>query len=218
MYDFNREALCQQLAQGCAQLNLDLSDDQQQALIEYLYLLVKWNQVMNLTSVRDSDSMVVLHLLDSLSILPYVTGKFVLDVGTGAGLPGIPLAVASPDQHFTLLDALKKRTHFLTQVVARLGLKNVDVVHCRLEKYNTRHDFDIVVTRAFSSIHDFTHKAAPYCGSEGRLLAMKGRFPDEELNVLAAGCEVIAIHELKVPGLDAARHVVEIDCSKSSAT
>lgn len=217
MHDFNRDILCKQLVKGCGELNIDLSGGQQQALIEYLYLMVKWNQSMNLTSIHDPDSMVVRHLLDSLSVLPYITGEFILDVGTGAGLPGIPLAVASPEKHFTLLDALKKRTHFLMQVVARLGLKNVDVVHCRLENYNIRHDFDVVVSRAFSSIHEFTSKASPYCGSDGKLLAMKGRFPGEESKVLARGCDVVAIHSLSVPGLAAERHVVEISCRKLSA-
>ncbi len=214
MHDFNRDILCKQLVEGCSELNIDLSAAQKHALIEYLYLMMKWNQAMNLTSVRDPESMVIRHLLDSLSVLPYITGDLILDVGTGAGLPGIPLAVASPEKHFILLDALKKRTHFLMQVVAQLGLKNVDVVHCRLENYNIRHDFDVVVSRAFSSIHEFTSEASPYCGSGGKLLAMKGRFPGEESMVLACGCEVIAIHSLNVPGLAAERHVVEISCSQ----
>ncbi len=218
MNDFNREVLCKQLAQGCEKLNITLPDDRQEALIEYLYLLMKWNQAMNLTSVRDPGSMVVRHLLDSLSVLPYVSGKFILDVGTGAGLPGIPLAIASPEQHFTLLDSLRKRTHFLMQVVAQLGLKNVDVVHCRLENYNIRHDFDVVVSRAFSSLHKFTTEALSYCGKGGKLLAMKGCFPDKEMSVLAGGCEVLAVHALNVPGLAAKRHVVEIDCSQSVTT
>ncbi len=218
MRNFNREALLEQLAQGCEELNIALPENRQKALIEYLYLLVKWNQAMNLTSVRDPGSMVVRHLLDSLSVLPYVSGRYVLDVGTGAGLPGIPLAVASPEQYFTLLDSLGKRTHFLMQVVAQLGLKNVDVVHCRLENYNARHDFDVVVSRAFSSIYKFTSEAVAYCGKGGKLLAMKGCFPDEEMNALAGGCKVLAVHALKVPGLAAERHVVEIGCSQSTAT
>ena len=218
MHDFNRNVLCKQLIKGCGELNIDLSDGQQQALIEYLYLLVKWGRVMNLTGIRDPGSMVVRHLLDSLSVRPYIAGEFILDVGTGGGLPGIPLAVAFPEKHFTLLDALKKRTHFLIQVVAQLGLKNVNVVHCRLEDYRARHDFNVVVSRAFSSIHEFTSAASPCCGSGGKLLAMKGRFPGEELKALAQGCKVVAIHSLNVPGLDEERHIVEISCSELPAT
>ncbi len=214
MSDFNREYLYERLDSGCGLLGIEVPKERLQILIEYLFLLQKWNKAMNLTSIQDPDSMVVRHLLDSLSVIPYVTGRRVLDVGSGAGLPGIPLAVVSPEKEITLLDSLKKRTHFLVQVTAELGLQNTDVVHCRVENYNARHEFDVVVSRAFSCMNDFAAKTARYCKPGGRLLAMKGRFPAEELEMLNGNYKVLAVRALNVPGLAAERHVVEIDCGK----
>lgn len=170
-------------------------------------LLAKWNGTYNLTAVRDPLEMVTRHLLDSLVMVAFLRGARVLDVGTGPGLPGIPLAVARPDLGFTLLDANAKKTRFVVQAVGELALKNVEVVQSRVEKYHPSRTFDTVVSRAFASIADMLAHARHLCAPGGRFLAMKGAYPEEELTALPAGYD----HEvvpLAVPGLDAARHVV----------
>ena len=167
-------------------------------------LLAKWNAAYNLTAVRDPQEMVTRHLLDSLALLPYVQGPRVLDIGTGPGLPGIPLAVARPDCSFTLLDANAKKTRFVTQAVGELGLKNVDVVQARVENYRPVEKFDTLVARAFSSIADMLNNAQHLCAPGGRFLAMKGVYPEEELAAIPAAYAVSEVVALKVPGLDAA--------------
>lgn len=196
----------QRLRQGIIELGLKLPASAEAQLIQYLRLLAKWNQTYNLTAVRDPDEMVTRHLLDSLVVLPYLQGPRVLDVGTGAGLPGIPLAVARPDLAFTLLDANAKKTRFVTQAVGELALKNVEVVQSRAENYRPAQKFDTLVSRAFASIADmleFTrHLGAPHA----RILAMKGVHPEEELAAVATeyAAEIVA---LRVPGLGAERHL-----------
>ena len=181
-----------------------------QRLLVFVRLLAKWNAAYNLTAVRDPEEMVTRHLLDSLVLLPYLHGSRVLDIGTGPGLPGIPLAVARPDCAFTLLDANAKKTRFVTQAVGELGLKNVDVLQARVENYRPEQKFDTLVARAFSSIADMLNSAQHLCAPGGRFLAMKGMYPEEELAAIPAEFAVTEVAALQVPGLDAARHLAII--------
>lgn len=178
------------------------------ALSRYLCLIHKWNQTYNLTAITDPKKMVIYHLLDSLVINPYITGKSIIDVGSGAGLPGIPLAIVFPDKRVTLLDSNSKKTRFLNQVKLELNLKQVEVVHSRAESYQPALCFDLVVTRAFSSIHAMLCATKQLCCEDGKFLAMKGIYPAEELSALPDGFVVEAVHRLNVPDLAAERHLV----------
>ena len=203
----NSDPLRTRLDQGLAALGLALPAPDRERLLAYVRLLAKWNSAYNLTAVRDPLEMVTRHLLDSLVIVPHLHGARVLDVGTGPGLPGIPLAVARPELAFTLLDANAKKTRFVVQAVGELVLKNVEVVQSRVENYRPSRIFDTVVSRAFASIADMLAHARHLCAPGGRFLAMKGAYPEEELEALPAGYDVEVV-PLTVPGLDAARHVV----------
>jgi 16S rRNA (guanine527-N7)-methyltransferase len=187
-----------------------LPAEDRQRLLAFVRLLAKWNAAYNLTAVRDPQAMITRHLLDSLVLLPYLQGPRVLDIGTGPGLPGIPLAIARPDCSFTLLDANAKKTRFVTQAVGELGLKNVDVVQTRVENYRPVEKFDTLVARALSSIADMLTSARHLCAPGGRFLAMKGVYPEEELAAIPADYVVSEVVALKVPGLDAARHLAII--------
>ena len=204
------ESLKVSLATGLNTLGLAVEVPRQQILLDYIALLGKWNRVYNLTAVRDPVEMVPLHLLDSLAVAPHLHGVRILDVGSGPGLPGIPLAAILPELRFTLLDSNGKKTRFMQQAAIELGLSNVDVVHARVENYHPPEGFDTVISRAFASIADFVSLAGPLCRQGGRLLAMKGRYPEDELAGLPAGFKVAAVHALRVPGLDSERHLVEI--------
>lgn len=198
------------LVQGIAALGLTLDSAQQERLLAYLALLVKWNKAYNLTAIRDPLEMVTKHLLDSLAVLPHLHGTQVLDVGSGAGLPGIPLAIADPAREFTLLDSNGKKTRFLLQAKGELGLSNLSVVHSRLEQYRPGQLFDTVTARAFASLADMTAGTAQLLAPGGSLLAMKGEFPQAELDALPLGFVVREIIALTVPGLEAQRHLVRI--------
>jgi 16S rRNA (guanine527-N7)-methyltransferase len=200
----------QSIIEGSERLGLQLSAEAIACLTAYLTLLERWNRAYNLTAVRDPDAMVVRHLLDSLSILPWVEGPRVLDVGSGAGLPGIPLSIVRPDCEFFLLDSNGKRTRFLTQVCAELQLKNIRVVRSRVEEYQPAMLFNSVVSRAFATLADMVADAGRLCAPEGRLLAMKGVFPDDELARLPSEYQVVGIYPLNVPSLDAERHLVHL--------
>ena len=189
---------------------MPLPVDDRLRLLAFVRLLAKWNAAYNLTAVRDPEEMITRHLLDSLVLLPYVQGPRVLDIGTGPGLPGIPLAVARPDCSFTLLDANAKKTRFVTQAVGELGLKNVEVVQARVENYRPEQKFDTLVARAFSSIADMLTNARHLCAPGGRFLAMKGVYPEGELAAIPPDFAVSEVVALKVPGLDAARHLAII--------
>ena len=199
------------LAPGLRALGLMLPEGGEAALIRYLELLARWNQAYNLTAVREPAEMVSKHVLDSLAILPFVAGPTVADVGTGAGLPGIPLAVARPDLRFTLVDSNGKKTRFVTQAVAELRLANVTVIQARAEDWTPPALFDQVVSRAFASLADFAKLAGGLAAPGGRLLAMKGTEPKDELAAIPAGFRVLQVHPLKVPGLDAERCLVELE-------
>lgn len=200
----------QRLREGAHQLGVQLPRGAEARLLAYLRLLEKWNRAYNLTAVRDLDDMVTRHLLDSLAIAPHVRGPQVLDIGTGAGLPGIPLAIALPQLDFTLLDSNSKKTRFVIQAAAELGLTNVRVVHARVEDYRPREPYATLIARAFASIPAMLAACAHLCAPGGRILAMKGKFPEEELAALPAGWRVAAVERLAIPGLQAARHLVII--------
>ncbi len=198
------------LVQGVSRLDVDLPGETLERLMAYLELLAKWNRVYNLTAVRDPVQMVIRHLLDSLAVLPHVAGRRFIDVGTGAGLPGIPLALALAETEWVLLDANGKKTRFVTQAIAAAGLANVSVAHARVEDYHPAHPFDAVVTRAYASLEVMVAGTRHLCGPHGRILAMKGRLPGEEIRRVKAMSRAVRIHELTVPGLKEERCLVEV--------
>ena len=192
-------------------LNLKLDAAAQGRLLQYLVLIEKWNRVHNLTAVRDVNDMLTHHLLDSLAVLPYLGAETsLLDVGSGAGLPGIPLAIAEPKLALTLLDSSQKRISFMTQCKTELKLANVSVVHQRVEDYRPAQGFDVVISRAFSELSEFVSLASRHVKSGGRLLAMKGRYPDEEIASLPKANFTTKVVALTIPELNARRHLVEI--------
>jgi len=204
-----------QLAAGAAKLGLDLSPQTQHALLDFLALLEKWNRVYNLTAVRDRTEMVSQHLLDCLAVTPHVAAETLLDVGSGAGLPGIPLALALPEARVTLLDANHKKAAFLRQAVTELKLGNADVVCERAETWKPRSAFAVVISRALSDLAEIVSLAGRQVAAGGRLLAMKGVHPYEEIAQLPHGWEVLKVITLRIPGLRAQRHLVSIGRGRS---
>ena len=203
-----------QLSEGLRVMAIDLSERRQQLLLDYLALLLKWNKAFNLTAIRDPGEMVPRQLLDSLSILNLVQGERVLDVGTGPGLPGIPLAVAQPDRQFVLIDSNGKKTRFVQQAVVALGLDNVQVVRTRVEAYQPEAGFDTITSRAFAALPRMVQLTRHLLADQGRLLAMKGTVPTDEIAELAAQGYRVEVAALSVPGSDGQRHalLVEQDC------
>ena len=195
------------LAAGIRALGLEIAAAAQQRMLDYLALIEKWNKAYNLTAVRELQKMLTHHLLDSLAVLPHLRGPRILDVGTGAGLPGIPLALARPDWHFTLLDSNHKKTAFLRQAVIELQLGNTEVACARVEDWNELHPFNTVVSRAFSDISEFIALAGRLCAKDGVVIAMKGVYPHEELKQLPQAFRLCGVVPLQVPGLGAERHV-----------
>ncbi len=198
------------LAAGLTSLDLHLGPGTSEKLLEYLALIDKWNRVYNLTAVRDRESMVTQHLLDSLVVVPHLMGTTLLDVGSGAGLPGIPLALARPDSSVTLLESNAKKSAFLKQAAIELGLANVDVAHARVETWAAPHRYDVVISRAFASVAEFVASSGRHVAEDGVLAAMKGAYPEEELDQLPAPYELISTIPLEVPQLRAERHLVLI--------
>ncbi|MGA9855162.1 MAG: 16S rRNA (guanine(527)-N(7))-methyltransferase RsmG [Gammaproteobacteria bacterium] len=198
-----------QLARGCAQLHVDIPPGADQALLDFIKLLDKWNSAYNLTAIRAPMDMLSKHLLDSLSVLPYLQGKRIVDVACGAGLPGIPLALVCPDRRFVLLDSQAKKTRFVTHAITILGLRNVEVVQSRAEDYRPAELFATVISRAFASLLDFMRLAGHLGEPFAAFLAMKGQSPAGELQALPARYQA-TVHPLTVPGLKARRCVVEI--------
>ncbi|HDY85557.1 hypothetical protein LCGC14_0733360 [marine sediment metagenome] len=205
----NEAQLKQQLLQGCDTLKLDLTELQISQLLTYVQLLDKWNKVYNLTSVRDPQEMISRHILDSLAVLPYLPGPSLLDVGTGAGLPGIPVAIANPNISVTLLDSNSKKTRFLQQVKAELGLTNITVVHGRVEQAELA-KFTTVTARAFSTIDVIIDLAGRHCDDAGSLVLMKGVYPEEELAANIEGFSLQDVVSLDVPNCDGKRHLVRL--------
>ena len=198
------------LATGLNRLALVLSQAQQQQLLAYITLLSKWNQVYNLTAITELDQMISHHLLDSLAVLPFIQGKRILDVGSGAGLPGIPLAIALPAYRFTLLDSLARRTRFLSYVVASLGLTNVEVVQARMQAYRPACQFDTITARAVATCREIVEKTQSLCKTSGQWILLKGQSPLQECEDLPASTAMLKIRPLFVPGLDKVRHCVQI--------
>jgi len=198
------------LLDGARALALDLDEAQLGKLVAHLDLLDDWNTRMNLTAIRDRPSQLTKHLLDSLTVLPYLQGERIADVGSGAGFPGIPLAIVEPQRHFTLVESTGKKCRFLEHVRDTLEMKNVEVVQSRAESYKPEVRFDTVIARAVGPIADLVKVAGPLVVGGGRLLAMKGRYPEAELAAKLNGWKVAAVHPLTVPGLGEERHLVEL--------
>jgi 16S rRNA (guanine527-N7)-methyltransferase len=205
-----------QLRDGLAAMDLSLDEDRQEKLLAFLDLLNKWNRAYNLTAVRDERAMVSRQLLDSLSILPWVTADHLLDVGAGGGLPGIPLAIALPGKRFTLLDSNGKKTRFLNQCVLELGLNNVQVIHGRAEDCRPEEPFSQISSRAFTALENLVNWCGDLLTSEGEFLAMKGQFPDDEVAALPVGWQVKSSHFLDVPGADGERHLLLVAWAANS--
>ena len=205
------QTIQQELELGIQTLGLNCSANQQQQLLTYLEMLQRWNKAYNLTAIREPIQMVRLHLLDSLAIHPYIQGvKNIIDVGTGPGLPGIPLAILNTDINFTLLDSNGKKTRFLFQAINDLSLANAKEVNQRVEKYQSKSSFDIVVSRAFSSIPDMLNQCDHLVSKSGCFLAMKGKKPDSELSQITKNYKVVDLSQVNVPKIDSERHLIKI--------
>ena len=198
----------EKLAEGLRKLGLDLAPEVQAQLLKFIGLLHKWNKVHNLTAIREPFKMVTHHLLDSLAVLPYISGERLVDVGSGGGLPGIPLAIEKPDLSITVLDSNHKKTGFMRQAVIDLGLKNVEVVGERVELFRPEQLFDTVISRAFSDLAEFVKLTRHLLASGGKFLAMKGVYPYEEIAALPPDIKVEEVIALEVPELGAKRHLV----------
>lgn len=219
---FDSDLIRRDLAAGLPQLAAievlapDGRDRLLDSLTHYLAQLTKWNTAYNLTAVREPREMVVRHILDSLAAAPFLRGSRIIDVGTGAGLPGIPLALLYPDRQFTLLDSNGKKIRFVQHVTRELGLTNVFPVQARAEAYEPNHSFDTVISRAFTALADFVANSGHLVGAGGCLLAMKGKIPDAELAALPSDWRATRIEVLQVPGLDAERHAIVLELTAVS--
>ena len=213
-YNFDHDALATVLDQGIKDMTLAITPEQQTKLMGYLALMNKWNAVYNLTSVRDPMQMATLHLLDSLAAVPAFAGaRRVLDVGAGGGLPGIVLAIARPDMQVSLIDTVHKKTAFLKQVKAELGLANVTVYTDKVQEVVVPARFDVITSRAFADLSDFVEWSGQLLDEGGRFIALKGVAPPEERERLPAPWKITDLQPIRVPGLDAERHLVFIEKS-----
>ncbi|HVN41164.1 MAG TPA: 16S rRNA (guanine(527)-N(7))-methyltransferase RsmG [Steroidobacteraceae bacterium] len=191
-------------------LGVELSAAQAARLIAHLDLLDEWNQRMNLTAIREREAQITKHILDSLTVRPWLRGRRIADVGSGPGFPGVPLAIVEPERHFVLLESVGKKCRFLEQVRDALALGNLEVVQARAESFHPAERFETVIARAVGPLADLVRFAGPLLATGGRLLAMKGRYPEEELAAKLNGWKVVGTHVLHVPGLDEQRHLVEL--------
>jgi 16S rRNA (guanine527-N7)-methyltransferase len=208
--DERRDAERVLLAEGAAAFALALDEGQIDALLRLVDELEIANAQFNLTAIRDRLGMLRKHVLDSLSLQPFIRGARIADVGTGAGFPGLPLAIVNPARRFSLIEATGKKARFVAHTGERLHCANVEVVNARAENYRPFELFDTVAARALSSLADFVAYAGHLCAPDGRMLAMKGKRPDEELSALPKSFRVLAVHRVKLPGLDDERHIVEL--------
>ncbi|OGT58791.1 MAG: hypothetical protein A3F14_01435 [Gammaproteobacteria bacterium RIFCSPHIGHO2_12_FULL_43_28] len=196
------------LSAALAENAILLTNDAKEKLIRYLHLLKKWNDAFNLTTILAPREMVYLHLIDSLAVLPYLKGRHMLDIGTGAGLPGIPLAIAAPQHEWVLLDKNSKKVRFLTQVIAELGLKNVQAVHTRCENFHPTAGFDTILSRAFGTIRLLLESTGHLLNSHGLFIAMKGKYPQTELLDLPEGFAQPECIRLAIKGINIERHLI----------
>lgn len=201
-------SLSQNLADLINKTDLNITDAQQLQLVELVEMLNKWNKAYNLTSVRNPQEMLVKHIMDSVVVSPYLQGNSFIDVGTGPGLPGLPLAIINPDKQFVLLDSLGKRIRFIRQVIAKLQLKNVVAVQSRVEDYQPETGFDGVLSRAFASLKDMVQWCHHLPSSDGYFYALKGQLNREEFSDIDELCHVVEKYKLFIPGLEAERHLV----------
>ena len=214
MRDFEREML----AQGAVAIGIELPAAQTESLLRLVDELELGNAQFNLTAIRDRPGMLRKHVLDSLTLAPYLRGDRVADVGTGAGFPGLALAIVNPQRRFTLIEATGKKARFVAATAQRIGCSNALVVHSRAEDYRPFELFDTVTARALSSLGDFVAYAGHLCAPGGRLLAMKGKRPEGEISALPRSFRVLAVHRLHVPGLADERHLVELVAARRQAT
>ena len=212
-----RESELELLAAGARDIGIALDTTVAAVLIKLVDELELGNAQFNLTAIRDRPGMLRKHILDSLTLQPYLRGERIADIGTGAGFPGLPLAIVNSARRFTLVEGTGKKARFVEQTSERLGLRNVQVAQVRAESYRPFELFDTVVARALSSLADFAAYAGHLCAPGGRLLAMKGKRPDEEISALPKSFRVLAVHRLRVPGLDDERHLVELSPTRPSA-
>lgn len=195
---------------GANEIGFDLDQSQLDTLWRYAHMLRERNAHVNLTSIVSWEGILTLHMLDSLSVVPHLgDARRILDVGTGGGFPGIPLAVACPQRQFTLIDGTQKKIRFVAESIAALDIRNAHALAARAESFNGDKDFDVVILRAVGTLAEVVHNAGPLVGTHGRLLAMKGRAPDDEVRALPRGWRAEVV-KLRVPGLDAERHLVSL--------
>ena len=213
-----RESELELLSAGAGEIGIALDTAGAETLLELVDELEAGNAQFNLTAIRDRLGMLRKHVLDSLTLQPYLRGMRIADIGTGAGFPGLPLAILNPQRRFTLVEATGKKARFVEQTALRLGCDNVQVEHARAESYRPFELFDTVMARALSSLADFAAYAGHLCAPDGRLLAMKGKRPDDEISALPKSFRVLAVHRLKVPGLDDERHLVELSPTKAASS
>lgn len=216
MTQFDMKSLGVQLENGLAAMGLSINAPVQQKLLAYLALIYKWNKVHNLTAVREPAEMVTLHLLDSLAVLPHIQAERLLDVGSGAGLPGIPLALCLPQMRVTVLDSSHKKASFMRQAKAELGVDNVEVVCGRVEQFKPEELYDVIISRAFSDLNQFTSLTRHLCKPDAQWLAMKGVHPYDELTQISIKPSQIA--PLHVAGLKAQRHLVFLPFNPEETT
>ena len=204
----DHQVLHQILSDGLSTMDLTLTSEQQQKLIDYVARIHKWNKAFNLTSVRDPEQMMVKHILDSLAVAPHIDGENLIDVGTGPGLPGIPLSIVYPEKHFTLLDSLGKRVRFMKQCAFEMKLDNITPIQSRVEAHQPEQYYDAVLSRAFASLKDMLHWCQHLVDSEGQFLALKGQFPQDEIDEVSDHFHVSKTENLTVPNLVGERHLV----------
>ena len=206
MTDSTRE----ELQRGISSLSLNCNEEMLSSLLAYIELLKKWNSAYNLLGGNESALLVSRHILDSLSVDPHLEGNLLLDIGAGAGLPGIPLAILNPDKQFVLIDSNGKKTRFMFQVKIQLGLGNITIENCRIEHYQSIQQIDMVMCRAFSTLADTLTILQPIFSDECKLLAMKGHYPEDEIARLPDGFELSKSIKLDVPGNESQRYLIEI--------
>lgn len=205
-----KQSLLTELSDSLSRLPIEVSESQSDKLIDFVLMIHKWNKAYNLTSVRAPEQMLVRHILDSIVIAPHLNKQAYIDVGTGPGLPGIPLAIIHPDKKFVLLDSLGKRVRFMKQAAFELGLKNIEPVQSRVEDYSSQIRLDGVLSRAFASLKDMLHWCQHLVDSEGEFLALKGQFPTDEVEQLPNGFILTESIVLSVPNLEGERHLLKI--------